>query len=288
MAPPLFAALNSRLAWFVLFAISNPLRGGTWRLRLKSQYVEQMPIPTMPKMLRDNLAQTGQSCAETSAELFEIQSKVRHRILDLAPAERRKFSRKLEEWWTLDFAGFRAEVKRTFRAEIPVKERADWEFLISRISRPKYTSLAPKSKRPSARSMPSSIASSTSHPMRSRYSKPRSPDNIERTVLAISLHVTVANSTSDIAEMAPRRAPLHPDCLLMRPFPAALMTNIRSPRRRSSHSTTFRISPMRLGSRFDRRSAFRFGVIAPAPCWCRRSIRQATCCQKVTYMVPND
>jgi hypothetical protein len=126
-ATELFAALNSRLAWFVLFAISNPLRGGTWRLRLKSQYVEQIPIPTMPKMLRDNLAQTGQSCAEASATLFDIQSKVRHRILDLAPAERRKFSRKLEEWWTLDFAAFRAEVKRTLRTEIPVKERGEWE-----------------------------------------------------------------------------------------------------------------------------------------------------------------
>jgi hypothetical protein len=59
---------------------------------------------------------------------LEIQSAVRHRILaDLAPPERAKLSRKLAEWWTLDFAAFRDEAKRAFRIEIPVKERADWE-----------------------------------------------------------------------------------------------------------------------------------------------------------------
>jgi hypothetical protein len=33
----------------------------------------------------------------------------------------------LESWWELDFNAFRAEVKRVFGTEIPVKERADWE-----------------------------------------------------------------------------------------------------------------------------------------------------------------
>ena len=40
-------------------------------------------------------------------------------------------SRKLDEWWTLDFAAFRAEVTRVFRTEIPVKERGDWEAYLA-------------------------------------------------------------------------------------------------------------------------------------------------------------
>jgi hypothetical protein len=63
---------------------------------------------------------------------LDIQSTVRHRILaDLAPPERAKLSRKLEEWWTLDFAAFRDEIKRVFRAEVPVKERGAWEAYLA-------------------------------------------------------------------------------------------------------------------------------------------------------------
>ena len=43
----------------------------------------------------------------------------------------RKLSRKLEEWWTLDFAAFRDEIKRVFHAEVPVKERGAWEVYLA-------------------------------------------------------------------------------------------------------------------------------------------------------------
>ncbi len=52
---------------------------------------------------------------------------MRHRILDLAPPERRKLNGKLEDWPELDFAGFQAEVKKAFHAEVPVKQRGEWE-----------------------------------------------------------------------------------------------------------------------------------------------------------------
>jgi hypothetical protein len=70
----------------------------------------------------------GETCTSAAKHLLDIRSSVFHRIvIDLAPPERAKLSRKLENWWSLDFAAFRAEVKRVFNAEIPVKERADWE-----------------------------------------------------------------------------------------------------------------------------------------------------------------
>jgi hypothetical protein len=123
----LLAALNSRLAWFVLFALSNPLRGGTWRLRLKSQYVEQTPIPEIGQQ-RAQLNELGRACAEGAAQRFQIQQRVSHRILvDLADGDGAKLSRKLDEWWTFDFAAFRAEVRRTLRSDIPVRERGAWE-----------------------------------------------------------------------------------------------------------------------------------------------------------------
>ena len=53
-------------------------------------------------------------------------------MLDLAAPERKKLSRKLEDWWMLDFAQFRDEVKRVFRADIAVNERAEWEGYLAK------------------------------------------------------------------------------------------------------------------------------------------------------------
>jgi hypothetical protein len=66
--PELLAFLNSRLAWFVLHALSNPLRGGRWRLRLKSQYVQQLPMPAPADRDRALLAELGRTCSELAAQ----------------------------------------------------------------------------------------------------------------------------------------------------------------------------------------------------------------------------
>jgi hypothetical protein len=72
-APPeLLGLLNSRLAWFVLFAVSNPLRGGTWRLRLKSQYVEQIPIVTANDQQRARLSKLANACADRAVQRHAI------------------------------------------------------------------------------------------------------------------------------------------------------------------------------------------------------------------------
>ncbi len=42
-----------------------------------------------------------------------------------------KLSRKLEQWWELDFRQIQVEVKRVFRADIPIKQRAEWETYLT-------------------------------------------------------------------------------------------------------------------------------------------------------------
>jgi hypothetical protein len=57
------------------------------------------------------------------------------RILDLAPPERAKLTGKLNDWHELDFVAFRKDVKRAFHADIPVRERGEWEgYLPPRMS----------------------------------------------------------------------------------------------------------------------------------------------------------
>ncbi|HVT56755.1 MAG TPA: TaqI-like C-terminal specificity domain-containing protein, partial [Xanthobacteraceae bacterium] len=126
----LLSFLNSRLAWFFFSSITNIARGGY--LRLRTEFVQQTPLPDTSKKARSQLVRLAQACTDSASHRLDLQSKVRHRILDLAPPERKKLSRKLEDWWTLDFAAFREEVKRVFKNDIPVKERGEWERYLAK------------------------------------------------------------------------------------------------------------------------------------------------------------
>jgi hypothetical protein len=56
---------------------------------------------------------------------------VSRRILDLAPREKRKLSGRLQAWYDLDFTAFRTEIKKLFGAEIPLRERGEWESYLA-------------------------------------------------------------------------------------------------------------------------------------------------------------
>ncbi|HSK28964.1 MAG TPA: N-6 DNA methylase, partial [Candidatus Limnocylindria bacterium] len=125
----LLSLLNCRVSWFFWKNLTPELRGGF--VRLKRQFVTQLPIPEMQPQVQAKLGLLGDVCTKLSRERSRIRSIVRHRIIDLAPPMSKILSRKLEEWWTLDFAAFRDEIKRAFHVEIPVKERSDWEAYLA-------------------------------------------------------------------------------------------------------------------------------------------------------------
>jgi len=124
----LLGLLNSRLSWFFLSAVTNIARGGY--LRLRSDFVEQLPIPDALASFQ-HLAALAQTCTQDAKGRYKVEADVRHRILDLATPELRKLTGKLENFHALDFTGFREEVKKAFHADIPVKERRDWEVYIA-------------------------------------------------------------------------------------------------------------------------------------------------------------
>ena len=63
-----------------------------------------------------------------------MQRALVRRIPDLCPHDQEpKLTKKLKEWWKLaDFPAFRAEVKKAFKADIPLSERSEWEDWIAR------------------------------------------------------------------------------------------------------------------------------------------------------------
>ncbi len=124
----LLAYLNSALAWSYLVGVSPAVRNNWHELRV--QYVENLPIPMLEGELAEKLATLADACTNHSASRFATITQFRTRISsDLSNGN--SLSRKLENWPKLEFPAFRAEVKRVFKSEIPVKERAQWETFLA-------------------------------------------------------------------------------------------------------------------------------------------------------------
>ncbi len=120
----LLAFLNSKLAWFQWVG-ETPIASGGY-IRLKEQYLTPTCLPAMQHFQKTPAAVLSKTCIEAAANRNEVQQSFLARLPDLGGSGA-KISRRLENFHELDFAAFRDEVKRAFKAEIPVKERGQWE-----------------------------------------------------------------------------------------------------------------------------------------------------------------
>jgi N-6 DNA Methylase/TaqI-like C-terminal specificity domain len=123
----LLALLNCSIFRFVIEALSVAMRGNFSQLH--SQYVELFPIPDGIDLPKLGMASKATVCGSARHEQMDRETAFRRRIPDLCPRDRDpKLNTKLNEWWTLEtFAAFRDEIKKYYRAEIPLAERTQWE-----------------------------------------------------------------------------------------------------------------------------------------------------------------
>lgn len=125
----LSAILNSTLFWYWIFGEGSALRGGMWRMELREHYMSKTPIPEMSADARHDLSRHAKVAIDCSVRRLDVQNAFSHRLLtDLAVPEA-KLSRKLKHFHDLNFSDLRVEIKRALKAEIPLKERAQWETL---------------------------------------------------------------------------------------------------------------------------------------------------------------
>lgn len=129
--PGVVGFLNSKLAWFIVKALTPKAQGGY--ARFQTQFVEQLPLINAVVGNAD-LGQVAKLCHKLAEQRLTLQQALVRRIPDLCPPGRDpKLTTRLQEWWTLsDFAEFRAEVKKVFKADIPLAERSAWEDWITR------------------------------------------------------------------------------------------------------------------------------------------------------------
>ena len=123
----LLGLMNSKVAWTFLTGTSAILRGGF--IRLFTQNVEKLPVPTVSKQHNGIVSNNAEAAWSSADQRCTREAAFRRRIPDLCPPERdRKLNTKLCDWWELpDFAAFRAEVKKHYKADIPLADRDDWQ-----------------------------------------------------------------------------------------------------------------------------------------------------------------
>ena len=126
----LLSLLNCSAIWFLITGESPPVRGGFYELR--TPYINSLPIPPATDAQKAALASLAESAQAAAEERYRLQLEITRRIPDLATGTAAKLTERLKSWWELpDFAAFQAEVKKAFKADIPLKERNDWESWIS-------------------------------------------------------------------------------------------------------------------------------------------------------------
>ncbi|MDP2825778.1 MAG: TaqI-like C-terminal specificity domain-containing protein [Sulfuritalea sp.] len=125
--PWVLALLNSRTIWWLIQQVTPFVRGGFHRL--KSQYIELLPIPAANAPTSARLATLAEAAQRAAEARRDLQQKFRVRVLiDLAPGGlSAKLTNKLLDWPALDFKAFHDEIKKQFKQPIPLAERDDWQ-----------------------------------------------------------------------------------------------------------------------------------------------------------------
>ncbi|MFM2084310.1 MAG: hypothetical protein RLY95_1128 [Pseudomonadota bacterium] len=123
----LLPILNSKVVWFYLRGVCEAMRGGEWRLRMFSQNIETIPIPESTEKQRDQLgrlAAEAQSAAEARRDVIQQFGRMVHRDFGKPPAGLVQS--------VPAFADFTAALKKTFKRELSLQEKNDWEAMLDK------------------------------------------------------------------------------------------------------------------------------------------------------------
>ncbi|GAC1634924.1 MAG: hypothetical protein NVS4B11_36980 [Ktedonobacteraceae bacterium] len=129
----LLGILSSRILWFVLSRISQPLgeRAGSLIYRLFRQYMERLPIPTLTPTQREQIGTLAQQITDVAQRRYQVRHRTASRIVhDLGNGPDARLNQRLDLWWDLSFPEFHTEITKVFKRTIPLKERDDWEELL--------------------------------------------------------------------------------------------------------------------------------------------------------------
>lgn len=127
----LLGILQSRITWFCIMHLCAPLgeRVGLMIYQHFTQYIERLPIPVLTEEQRGQIGKLAQQLTDAARERYQVRREMAMRIKSDLGDERSRITDRLDEWFRLDWQGFRDEVRKSFKREIPLKERGEWQAL---------------------------------------------------------------------------------------------------------------------------------------------------------------
>ncbi|EIJ42175.1 type I restriction-modification system methyltransferase subunit [Beggiatoa alba B18LD] len=131
----LLAWLNSKACTLIFTGMSTMIRGGFFRYI--RQYIDEIIIPPATDEQKAQIGQLAEQCQQLAEQRYQLEIKLQRRFADLGV---QKVNQRLEQWWLLDFQAFQAELKKSYKTEISLKQRDDWESYLEE-SREKHTIL---------------------------------------------------------------------------------------------------------------------------------------------------
>jgi hypothetical protein len=128
----LLSLLNAKATWFYLRGVCEAMRGGEWRLRMFTQNIEDIPIPTATESQRAQLAALAQQAQAAAQQRRDVLKAFGHQVLrDLAPGgASAKLPTALHDS-VPPFADFTVLVKERFKKELTLSQRNDWEAALN-------------------------------------------------------------------------------------------------------------------------------------------------------------
>jgi len=127
--PYILGILQTRATWFCIANLCVTLgeRTGWLRYQQKEQFISRLPIPEVATADREVIGTLAMTITDHARARYTLHQRVRHRLqVDLGALEI-SLNQKLTAWWELGFPALRAEVKRTFKHDIPLAARDEWE-----------------------------------------------------------------------------------------------------------------------------------------------------------------
>ncbi|MGN6672048.1 MAG: hypothetical protein ACTHMA_02030, partial [Thermomicrobiales bacterium] len=97
------------------------------RYQQKAQFISRLPIPDAPDAEREAIGALARQLTTEARARYDLHTHTRRRISADLGAPGKALNQKLTAWWELDFAAFRAELRKVFKRDIAVKERDEWE-----------------------------------------------------------------------------------------------------------------------------------------------------------------
>jgi hypothetical protein len=110
------------------------MRGGFYEA--KTQNIEKLPIPIRDNQhpitfetyqAKENIAQLAQQCQTLAEQRYGLE---RNTQLSMMQLKIKRFTRKLQSWWDLEFSDFLDELEKQ-KIEIPLKKYAEWHKFLS-------------------------------------------------------------------------------------------------------------------------------------------------------------